>query len=378
MKIIIGGDITSTFRGVQAFNDESVFSDDVVRLFKSADFSIVNLESPLRGIPNTYNKCGQAFELCPNAITYLRKSGVNAVTLANNHFKDQGDLGIINTIDVLNKEGFEYIGGGASSDEISKHLIIQDTIEVLNYCESEFSVEDNCGSNSMDPIKAFYDIQRAKKNSRYILVIIHGGREKYNLPTPRMQKLYRFMIDAGADLVVNHHQHCYSGYEKYKDGWIYYGLGNLFFDKGGSSKFQSYGYNEGFLLELNISENKLQNYILHPYTQGLKEKIPVTFMDKKEKENFFHIVEQLNSIIADKDSLAQCNENWCKSHERELLVNFEPFSNKYIKALYRRGFVPSLLSRTQKLVLLNMLRCETHNEQSINALINTLNLTIVR
>lgn len=374
MRVLIGGDITSTFRGEHAFNDGNVFSDDVVRLFKTADFTIVNLESPLRGTPNLHNKCGQALEISSKAIAYLRNSRINAVTLANNHFKDQGELGIKKTIEALSKEDIEYVGGGMSSEEISKPLFVRNAIEILNYCESEFSVGENFGSNSMDPIKVFYDIQRAQKNCKYIIVIIHGGREKYNLPTPRMQKLYRYMIDVGANLIVNHHQHCYSGYEHYNGGMIFYGLGNLFFDKGGSSKFQSYGYNEGFLLELNISENKLQNYILHPYTQGLKEKIPVTLMDKKEKEKFFHIVEQLNSIIADNESLVQHNVNWCKSHERELLVNFEPFCNKYINALYRRGFFPSLLSRTQKLVFLNMLRCETHNEQSIIALINKLRL----
>ena len=34
----------------------------------------------------------------------------------------------------------------------------------------------------------------------------------------------------GADAVVNHHQHCYSGYEVYKDKPVFYGLGNLLFD----------------------------------------------------------------------------------------------------------------------------------------------------
>ena len=27
--------------------------------------------------------------------------------------------------------------------------------------------------------------------------------------------MYRFFIDASADAVINHHQHCYSGYEEY-------------------------------------------------------------------------------------------------------------------------------------------------------------------
>lgn len=374
MKVIIGGDVASTFRGVQMFRQGMAFSEEIIKLFKDADFSIVNLESPLKGEPNTQHKCGQALDLCHEAVEYLRKCGIRAVTLANNHFRDQGDLGIINTINALTSNGIQYVGGGISYEDLTKHLLVRDTIEILNYCESEFSVEDTCGSNAIDPTKVYYDIQSAKKNGKFIIVIVHGGREKYNLPTPRMQKLYRFMIDIGANLVINHHQHCYSGYEKYNDGYIFYGLGNLFFDKGGSEKFKTYGYNEGFLLEMNVEGNKLLNFVLHPYTQGLKELIPVTLMNDQNRELFTNNIKILNSVIADQDSLAQHNEKWCKLHEREILVQFEPFSNKYLKALYRRGYIPSMLSRSKKLILLNMLRCETHNEQCITALINNLNL----
>lgn len=42
-----------------------------------------------------------------------------------------------------------------------------------------------------------------------------------------MQEIYRFFVDIGADAVINHHQHCYSGYEVYKEKPIFYGLGNF-------------------------------------------------------------------------------------------------------------------------------------------------------
>ena len=42
-----------------------------------------------------------------------------------------------------------------------------------------------------------------------------------------MKETYRFFVDCGADAVINHHQHCYSGYEYYKDKFICYGLGNF-------------------------------------------------------------------------------------------------------------------------------------------------------
>ena len=39
------------------------------------------------------------------------------------------------------------------------------------------------------------------------------------------------VLVAAGSVVINHHQHCYSGYEKYQSGMIFYGLGNFFFDK---------------------------------------------------------------------------------------------------------------------------------------------------
>ena len=51
-------------------------------------------------------------------------------------------------------------------------------------------------------------VEEAKKKADFVLVIVHGGSEHFQLPTPRMQATYRFFVDAGADAVVNHHQHC--------------------------------------------------------------------------------------------------------------------------------------------------------------------------
>ena len=75
----------------------------------------------------------------------------------------------------------------------------------------------------MNPISIYYDLLEARKNADIIICITHGGHEGYNLPSPRMQSLYRFSIDCGADVVVNHHQHCYSGYEQYHNGYIFFG-----------------------------------------------------------------------------------------------------------------------------------------------------------
>lgn len=91
--------------------------------------------------------------------------------------------------------------------------------------------------------------------------LYHGGKEHYQLPTPRMQKDYRFFVDAGADVVINHHQHCYSGYEQYNDKYIFYGLGNFCFE----STLRNSIWNEGYMLKLKFED--IISFELIPYVQ---------------------------------------------------------------------------------------------------------------
>ena len=46
------------------------------------------------------------------------------------------------------------------------------------------------------------EITDCKKETDYVIVIIHGGVEHHQLPSMRMKKLYRYFVDCGADAVV--------------------------------------------------------------------------------------------------------------------------------------------------------------------------------
>ncbi len=104
----------------------------------------------------------------------------------------------------------------------------------INVCENEFTIatENRGGCNPLNPIKQYYDIKEVKQNADYVFIIVHGGHEYCQQPSIRMKKTYRFFIDAGADMVLNHHQHCFCEYEIYKSKPIFYGLGNYCFGEG--------------------------------------------------------------------------------------------------------------------------------------------------
>ncbi len=77
-------------------------------------------------------------------------------------------------------------------------------------------------------------IEEANQNADLVFVNMHWGVEYDNQPHPRQTELARAMIDVGADAIIGHHSHVLQEVEKYKDGVIFYGLGNFVFDQGWS------------------------------------------------------------------------------------------------------------------------------------------------
>jgi len=187
-------------------------------------------------------------------------------------------------------------------------------------------------------------------------VIVHAGNEFYELPSPRTKKLYRTLIDMGADAIISHHTHAFSGYEIYNNSPIFYGLGNFIYDWPG--KVQS-GWNAGYLVRLNISD-KIDFEII-PIKQN-SEKPGLFRLNEQESRAFFEKIERLNRIISDDRSLEDEYGKYCHSVQPMYDAFIEPYFGKYITALRKRGFFPKLMSRRKRLLLLNLIRCESHRE----------------
>ena len=374
MKIIIGGDFTTKNRGLLSVHNQKAFSHEVIDIFKEADYTIINLESPVADDScSPVHKVGPCLKTTNKSITYLKNSGVNAVTLANNHFFDYGKEGVSLTINELCNSGIDYVGGG-KTDKERKNILYKSfdgtRIAFLNYCEHEFSVQNESGSNGLDPVQAFYDVSQARNNADFVIIITHGGHERYQLPSPRMQKLYRFFIDAGANLVVNHHQHCYSGYETYHNGYIYYGLGNFFFDCGRFPKNdKDKSWHEGYIIEIVITDKNISNIRPIPYIQCADEDLQVKVAGSKEEfESFEKQITHLNTIISNPILLENEFRKYAFSKRKNYIVDYVPYTNKYLRALYKRGLLPSFFSQKRQLKALNDIRCEAHRDLLIESL----------
>ena len=88
--------------------------EDWLILLSKMDYSIVNLECPVvkDNVIKSIEKVGPCLHTTELSIKLLCEVGFNMVTLANNHFFDCGQKGVKNTLELLEKYGLDYVGGG--------------------------------------------------------------------------------------------------------------------------------------------------------------------------------------------------------------------------------------------------------------------------
>lgn len=365
IKITIAGDFATTDRGESAVLAKTAFSEEIVRLFQQSDLSIVNLEEPIAlDKRKAIKKVGPNLSTIKESIPYLKECGIDVVTLANNHFLDYGKHGAETTIKLLKDNNLDYVGAGLTDNEkrrIYYHSDGDTRIAILNYCEYEFSIANGYGCNHMNPFVVYEDILEAKSKADVTIVITHGGHEGYNKPSPRMQELYRFFISAGADVVINHHQHCYSGYEEYKNGYIYYGLGNLFFDHQVVKKHEK-GWNEGFILELIIEKRIIKDINRYPYRQCVGNNVAVELLKGDVINEFERDLDSLNKIVNNLELLTDNFQVFVEQQKKNYLTSFSPYTGRILKALCRRSLLPSFITKKKKLEYLNLFQCESHHD----------------
>lgn len=377
MKILIAGDFCPSERTV-ALIENGKYADvfyDIMPFVTSADYSIVNLECPIVDSDDVKPiiKCGPNLFCSHKAVDAIKYVGFKCATLANNHFRDFGDEGCNTTIRALKDAEIDSVGGGKDLKESQKILykkINGQILALISICEHESSIasDAHAGSAPLDYIDVYNQIIEARRNADFLVLIVHGGSEHYQLPSPRMKKIYRWFIDLGVDAVINHHQHCYSGYEIYKNKPIFYGLGNFCFD---NKLKRSCIWNEGFLVMLSLEEKDIE-FELIPYLQ-CDTSPTISLLNEIELQKFYNTINNLNNIIESDEELETQFNNFCKEMSVEWLFNLEPYKRTRLNtALYRRNLLPSFITKDKIKWLINFIECESQVPRLLSSLYSKL------
>lgn len=372
MKILIAGDFCDRYRVSSSISNEEFeyLFHDITPLTKKCDYNIVNFEFPVViKDSKPIHKCGPNLKGQIKAVDAIKYAGFNVCTLANNHILDQGEECCLETKKLLEENHINTVGVGENLEDASKILYLKKDNEVLaiiNCCEHEFSIatENNVGANPLNSVQQYYKIQEAKKIADYVVIIVHGGHEHFQLPSPRMQEIYRFFVEVGADAVVNHHQHCFSGYEIYRGKPIFYGIGNFLFD---DPRKRHSIWNEGYMVEITFNKSDFPSYHLYPYEQ-CNDSVGVSLLNNKTAERFQETLKGINAVIQEPKELKKLHREWMDSTFKEYELTLQPVRTRITDALFVRHLFPSFLTKSRKLLLYNFMACESHLERFIHAL----------
>ena len=336
------------------------------------DYNILDLECPLTNNKTKINKTGPHLKSKPETAEILKYLNCKHVVTANNHFKDYGYEGMKETYKVLESHGVDWIGSGKNIQEASSPFHLEKNglkIAVLNMTEYEWSISNHKepGCNPINFPRAIKTIQNAKsKDVDFVLVILHGGHEHYPLPSPRMKAQFRFMIDAGADAVVGHHTHIISGYEEYKNKPIFYSLGNFCFDWPNE---RNGTWNNGMVLNLEFVKNQHPKYE-YIFTEQNNKIAGVKYVELNKKKELDNKLQKLNETIIDDFRLNQAFDEYIQKFKDIMLTRIQPYSNKWLVALHKRGFLPDMMNSKKKRLIQGLSQNESHREVLLSILSN--------
>jgi poly-gamma-glutamate capsule biosynthesis protein CapA/YwtB (metallophosphatase superfamily) len=235
----------------------------VAHILKSGDISIANLESPIARSGSEFTDKKFHFRAEPEIAGALIGSGINLVTLANNHSMDFGGEALTETMAHLDNAGIAWIGAGENLSEARKmalYTIKGKKIAFLGYSlthpDDFFAGRNRPGTTPGFENIIVADISRARQQADYVIVSFHWGTEGRSDLQPYQRKVAHKAIDAGADVIIGHHPHVLRGIERYKTGIVFYSLGNFVFASKGKTA------DAGAMVRLRFSNEKREAELL--------------------------------------------------------------------------------------------------------------------
>jgi poly-gamma-glutamate synthesis protein (capsule biosynthesis protein) len=250
----------------------------VRELIKSADVAIANFENPA---PDTfrYHTSGTTFSANPKLIAGLANAGIDWVGIANNHIRDAGGNGILQTIANLKRYGIVSSGAGKNLAAARKPAILDvrgTKVAFLAYdtiAKTYAATAARAGSAQLTAAAVKADVAAARKaGAQVVIVFPHWGTEYDATPFAGQRKLAEAAIDAGADMVIGNHAHWAGAVEVYKGKPIWYALGNFVFDQTWSIPTM-----EGITLELTFRGSTLVQARMRPHI--ILDKAQPNFLD---------------------------------------------------------------------------------------------------
>ena len=265
------GDVILTAVGDMIFNEKiselpEADHQNLFRLMREADIAFGNLEMSLNERPELqkpfYNfRAGREFAW------EIANTGINLVSMSNNHALDFGPEGLTECLQILDRTSIKHAGAGSTLAEAHAPAIKKvqnDTtrfalLSYMRYWSAKRTANPNGPSlATIDPAAILVrqgdkvttvegplesdvqamedDVVLAKRRGHAVIVALHNhdlshdrSRGFPDVTPPNDSVMYRRAVEAGADMVIGTGPHVLRGIEIYKGKPIFYSLGNFIY-----------------------------------------------------------------------------------------------------------------------------------------------------
>ena len=270
--IVLGGDplkkTDKRFEKIIQDNGYDYVLKNLRPIFAQDDFTILNLEGPLKGgkpkkPDRKYNFYGKA-----EYTNILTAGSVEVVNIANNHINDYGTKKT--TRSILKKAGI------IMSD--TQYLASENQFTVKGVKVGFVGIQTPYSITKMRQL-----VKKAKADNDLMIMSFHFCEVPEHTHSVRSSQaiMARAAIDAGADMVIGHHSHVTSGIEMYKGKYIYYGIGAVE-SSGPRFKYNNFIMQQKVLVDVGTGYTESMIPTIYPIFSSSAEPTPT---NKKPENN---------------------------------------------------------------------------------------------
>jgi poly-gamma-glutamate synthesis protein (capsule biosynthesis protein) len=247
---------------------------DIADALRSADLTLVNLESPIAAGGEPWRETHRVFHFraAPQAIDVLLAAGVDCVNLANNHALDFGREALVETLDRLEEAGIAHVGAGRNLPEAQRPVILERRglrIGILGACDDppEYAARpDSPGTHRIDVgevglVRLQERVADLRDRCDVLILTIHWGPNMRLEPTEPFRRFARSMIDAGVILYHGHSAHVFQGIEWRGHRLVLYDTGDFLDDYAVDPDLRN---DWGLLYRAEVTPGRVERLHVHP------------------------------------------------------------------------------------------------------------------
>ena len=247
--------------------DDHYIYAEVAPLIRKADFAVALLNTALTQ-SGIVTGCRRTFVLTgdPKHAQTLAWAGFDLVNIGTNHIKNCGwggcgERGFLETLENLHAAGLPTVGGGLNLDAALQPYVVtlhgvRFAFVSLNAIEPRsFADARTPGTAPLTEENARRAIALARQQADVVIALPHWGPEYDPTPNYLQRRAARWLVEAGADVIVGNHSHVVQGMQILGGVPVFYSLGSFVFDQDWSRETQ-----QGAMLTLTFVGKNMVSY----------------------------------------------------------------------------------------------------------------------